>query len=149
MQTTKQLSVTLINKPGRLAALLDSLGKEKVDFRALAVMDSTERGTLRFVPDDFEAATRVLEKANVRFDVTDVLLVEVPNQVGGFRKICERLAAEHLNIDYAYTASSAGRAKGGSMAVIRLNDLAKAQKVLGENGTTHRRKPGRRPVHAR
>ena len=147
MQTTKQLSVTLINKPGRLAALLDSLGKEKVDFRALAVMDSTERGTLRFVPNDFEAATRVLEKANVRFEVTDVLLVEVPNQAGGFRKICERLAAEHLNIDYAYTAT--GHGKGGSMAVIRLNDLAKAQKVLSSNGATHRRKPGRRPVHAR
>ncbi len=149
MQTTKQLSVTLINKPGRLAALLDSLGKEKVDFRALAVMDSTERGTLRFVPKDVEAATAVLEKANIRFEVTDVLLVDVPNQSNGFRKICERLAAEHLNIDYAYTASVPGRAKGGSVAVIRLNDLAKAQRVLSENGTSHRRKPGRRPVHTR
>jgi len=149
MQTTKQLSVTLVNKPGRLATLLDALGKEKVNFRALAVMDSTERGTLRFIPDDFEAATEVLERANVRFEVTEVLLVEVPNQSGGFRKICEKLAAEHLNIDYAYTACALGRAKGGMLAVIRVNDLAKAQRVLSENGTTTRRKPGRRPVHAR
>jgi len=149
MQTTKQLSVTLVNKPGRLAALLDSLGKEKVDFRALVVMDSSDRGTLRFVPNDFDTAVRVLEKANVRFDVTEVLLVDVPNQPGGFRKICERLAAEHLNIDYAYTASIPGGAKGGSTAVFRLNDLNKARKVLSSNGATNRRKPGRRPVHAR
>ena len=52
MQTAKQLSVSLVNKPGRLATLLAALSKEKVNFRALSVMDTGERGTLRFVPDD-------------------------------------------------------------------------------------------------
>jgi len=151
MQTAKQLSVMLVNKPGRLAALLAALNKEKVNLRALAVMDSGERGTLRFVPDDFLAATQVLEKANLRSDATDVLLVDVPSQAGAFRRICERLAADHLNIDYAYCSFSAGSAsKGGVLAVIKVNDLAKAQRVLTENGSTTRRtRPGRRPVHAR
>jgi hypothetical protein len=150
MQTAKQLSVSLVNKPGRLAALLGTLNKEKVTFRALVVMDSGERGRLRFVPDDSAAAAAVLEKLNLRFETADVLLVEVPNQSGGFRKICERLAAEHLNIDYAYSAlNSEGKAKGGVLAVFKVNDLAKAQRVLTENGTSNRRKPGRRPVHAR
>lgn len=150
MQTAKQLSVSLVNKPGRLAALLGSLNKEKVSFRALAVMDSGERGRLRFVPDDWVAANKVLDKLNLRAEATDVLLVEIPNQPGGFRKICERLAAEHLNIDYAYSSlSSEGKAKGGVLAVIKVNDLSKAQRVLTENGATNRRKPGRRPVHAR
>ena len=45
MQTAKQLSVSLVNKPGRLAAMMTALGKEKVDFLALSVMDSGERGT--------------------------------------------------------------------------------------------------------
>jgi len=152
MQTAKQLSVMLVNKPGRLAALLAALNKEKVNLRALAVMDSGERGTLRFVPDDFLAASQVLEKVNLRFDATDVLLVEVPSQSGAFRRICERLAADHLNIDYAYCSFNAGSAnKGGVLAVIKVNDLAKAQRVLAENGSAARRTthPGRRPVHAR
>ncbi len=150
MQTAKQLSVALINKPGRLAALLAAMNKEKVSFRALAVMDSGERGTLRFVPHDASLAAGVLEKSNLRYDVVDVLLAEVPSQPGGFRKICERLAADHLNIDYAYTSfDSSGETKGGALAVIKVNDLAKAQRVLSENGTTARRKPGRRPAHAR
>ncbi len=151
MQTAKQLSVTLVNKPGRLAALLTALNKEKVSFRALSVMDTGERGTLRFVPDDFAAAKEILEKANLRFDAADVLVVEIPNQPGGFRKICERLAADHLNIDYAYCSfNEGGRGKGGSLAVLKVNDLAKAQRVLSENGTTSRRKqPGRRPAYAR
>ena len=35
MQTSKQLSVTLVNKPGRLATMLGALTKEKVGLRAL------------------------------------------------------------------------------------------------------------------
>jgi len=150
MQTAKQLSVSLVNKPGRLATLLTALSKEKVNLRALSVMDSSDRGTLRFVPDDADAAKEVLEKSNLRFDTSDVLLADVPNQPGAFRNICEKLAAEHLNIDYAYCSFNCGGARAGAMAVIKVNDLAKAQRVLSENGTTSRRtRQGRRPVHSR
>lgn len=149
METAKQVSVSLVNKPGRLSAMLGALVKGKVSLRALAVMDSGDRGTIRFVPDDLPAATAVLEKMNTRFEVADVLLVDVPAQQGAFQKICERLASDHLNIDYAYCSFS--RTKKGELAVVRVNDLAKAQKVLGENGTTSRRKQslqGRRPMFA-
>ena len=149
MQTVKQLSVSLVNKPGRLAAMLGALNKGKVTFRALAVMDSGDRGTVRFVPDDFATAVEILDKINVRYDAADVLLVEVPGQPGAFRKICERLAADHLNIDYAYSSfSSEGASKGGGLAVIKVNDLNKAQRILSENGAPGRRKqqPGRRPT---
>jgi hypothetical protein len=150
MQTAKQLSVSLVNKPGRLAAMLTALSKEKVNFRALSVMDSGERGTVRFVPDNFAAATKVLEQMNVRFDPSDVLLVEVPSQTGAFRKICERLAAEHLNIDYAYCSfNSAGPShgsKGGVLAVVKVNDLAKAQRVLAESSTMASRAGQRKPA---
>ena len=150
MQTAKQLSVSLVNKPGRLADMLAALNKGKVDFRALAVMDSSERGSIRFVPDDFDAAASVLEKINVRYDATDVLLVEIPSQPGGFRKICEKLAAEHLNIDYAYCSfNGGGKLKGGVLAVIKVNDLVKAQRLLSENGTTRKKMPFRRPVLTR
>jgi hypothetical protein len=149
MQTAKQLSVTLVNKPGRLAAMLTALSKSKVGFQALAVMDSGDRGTVRFVPnqEQYAAATEVLDRLNVRYEPTDVLMVEVPNQPGAFRKICERLAAEHLNIDYAYASFAERGAKGGGRAVIKVNNLLKAQKVLGENGSPIARKklPVRRP----
>lgn len=150
MQTAKQLSVSLVNKPGRLADMLAALGKGKVTFRALAVMDSGTRGAVRFVPDDVELAMSVLEKVNVRCDAADVLLVEIPSQPGGFRKICERLAAEHLNIDYAYCSfNGAGKAKGGAVAVVKVNDLAKAQRLLSENGAGQKRLPFRRAALAR
>jgi hypothetical protein len=150
MQTAKQLSVSLVNKPGRLAAMLAALNKGKVGLRALVVMDTGAQGTIRFVPDDFDAAKRVLESLNVQAEASNVLLVEVPSQPGAFRNICERLAGEHLNIDYAYS-SFVGGAKGGALAVVKVNNLVKAQRVLEENGEARPRKklPMRRPVRAR
>ena len=150
MQMAKQLSVSLVNKPGRLADMLAALGKGKVTFRALAVMDSGTRGTVRFVPDNVALAMSLLDRISIRYDAADVLLVEIPSQSGGFRKICERLAAEHLNIDYAYCSfDGAGKAKGGVLAVIKVNDLAKAQRLLSENGVSKKRLPFRRAVLAR
>lgn len=148
MQTAKQLSIFLVNKPGRLADVLAAMSKEKVDFQALCVMDSGGRGMVRFVPDDFQAAIAVLDQMNIRYEINDVVLADLPSQPNGFRHLCERLATEHLNIDYAYCSfNSSGKSKGGVSAVIKVNDLAKAQRILGEstNGR-HKRIPMRRPL---
>lgn len=151
METAKQLSVRLVNKPGRLSAMLNTLQKEKVGFRALVVMDSNDRGIVRFVPEEFEQATEVLDKMNLRYDVSDVLMVEMPKKPGGFRKLCERLAEHHLNIDYAYCAfgSDVSRQAPG-VAVIKVNNITKAQKVLSDKSTAGKQRSAvRRPVYAR
>ena len=154
MQTAKQFSVPLVNKPGRLAAVLAALSKQKVASLAFTVMAAGGRGTLRLVPDNPDLAVGALETINVKFDMTDVLHVDIPSHLSGLPKVCQRLAAEHLNIEYAYGSltSSAG-SKSGSLAVIKVNDLAKAQRVLSEsisgNGARPKKRPGRRPTYAR
>ncbi|MBC7353125.1 MAG: hypothetical protein H5U08_12260 [Thermogutta sp.] len=151
METAKQVSVKLVNKPGRLAQLLDALAKAKVRCRALVVMDSGDRGTVRFVPTESERAIKVVEQLNLPYEVADVLLVDVPKQPGGFRKICERLAEHHLNIDYAYHSFGTELgAKGGGVAVVKVNDLSKAQRVLSNNESAGKQRVSvRRPVYAR
>jgi hypothetical protein len=90
---------------------------------------------------------------NVRYEAADVLMVDVTSQSGAFRNICERLATEHLNIDYAYCsfggANGSRSSKGGGVAVIKVNDLGKAQKILTETPVASDRRPGRRPIHTR
>ena len=154
MQTAKQISVPMVNKPGRLAKVLAVLSKEKITSRAFSVMDTGSRGTLRFVPEDPDRAATALQAPNIKFEMTEVLLVEVANQTGGIRKICQRLATDHLNIEYVYgSLSSPVGAKRGGLAVIKVNDLAKAQRVLaeavGNSGPRNNKRPGRRPTYAR
>ena len=152
MEISRQLSVTLVNKPGRMAAVLDAISKAKVNVLALAIMDSGGRGRLRLIADRPKAAEEAIASLNVNYDTSDVLLLEMPHQPGAFAKICQRLSDEHLNIDYAY--SSFGAVKGskyGALAVIKVNDLSKAQRLLAESAASNQRgrRPGRRPVHAR
>jgi len=147
MQTAKQFSVSLVNKPGRLAHLLEALHKGKVALQALALMDSSERKTARFVPHDASLAATILDKISVAYDTTDVLVVEIAGQSGGLGKICERLANEHLSIDYAYCSfNGVHKVKGGCLAVVKVNDLAKAQRALSEGSTVRKKLPFRRPV---
>ena len=150
MQTAKQLSVSLVNKPGRLADMLTALNKGKVNFQGLG-----GHGFRRAGDRSLRARRRRRRRAGLGQDQHPprghrCVLVEIPSQPGGFRNICERLAAEHLNIDYAYCAfDGGGKAKGGMLAVIKVNDLAKAQRVLSENATVRKKMPFRRPVLTR
>ena len=153
MKTIKQFTVRLVNKPGRFAQVLAALSKEKITIHALCVMDSGTRGTLRLVPDDPARTQSALETINVEFDSSDVLFVEVNSQSGGLRRICQRLADEHLNIDYLYGSAGSNGSKTGQFTVIKVNDIAKAQKALQRASSAHttlpKKRPGRRPVHAR
>ncbi|MFP6659696.1 MAG: hypothetical protein VB853_16040 [Pirellulales bacterium] len=51
--------------------------------------------------------------------------------MGSLRRICERLANEQLKFDYVYCIS--GKRRGNNAAIIKVNDLTKAQKY-----STHR-----------
>ena len=89
MQTTKQISVFLENKPGRLANVLLALAREKVNITALTVMDSHEHNVLRFVADDLDKTRQVLKELSTPFAETEVLLVELRNQMRGARRFAE------------------------------------------------------------
>src|SRR5579885_433240 len=100
MQTAKQVSVFLENKPGRLANVLSALARDKVNILAMTVMDSHEHSVLRVVTSDLAKTLQALRGLGTPLGETEVLLVELRNQVGALAHVCELLAAEHINIDY-------------------------------------------------
>jgi hypothetical protein len=136
MNTRKQVTVFLENKPGRLAHVLSGLAERKINLVALSVMDRHEHGVLRFVSEDEAATAKALKDMNAQFTESDVLAVELKNQPGALAHVCERLAQEHVSIDYAY-CSSGGR-NGKVFGIFKVSNLQKAQKVLTET-PNHRR----------
>jgi hypothetical protein len=77
----------------------------------------------------------VLGSAYDRWTETQVLVMEMDNRPGAFAAAAGKLASEHVNITYAYC--SAGAAGGKTTAVFKINDLKKAQKVLGGTKAAH------------
>jgi hypothetical protein len=134
METTKQVSVFLENKPGRLANVLRALEKQKVNVTALTVMDSHEHSVLRLVTSDLPRTVAVFKELSTPYTETEVLLVELRNQPGALAHLCEVLAGEHINIDYCY-CSSGGR-NGKVYGIFKVSNSEKAVRVLG-GGNNH------------
>jgi len=147
MQTIKQITVFLENKPGRLANVLAALATQKVNLTALSVMDKQEHSVMRMVGDDPSKTAKVIHSLNTPFTETDVLLVELRNQPGALSHVCEMLAAEHINIDYAY-CSSGGR-NGKVCGIFKVSNTDKAMRVLGAPANNSARRLEKRVLRSK
>jgi hypothetical protein len=148
VETGKQISVSLENKPGRLANVLSALARDKVNITALSVMDSHEHSVLRLVTNDPAKTAQVIKALGPPYAETDVVLVELRNQPGALAHVCESLAAEHINVEYAY-CSSGGR-NGRVYGVFKVSNTEKAMRVLGDTSNNlAKRRLERRPLRDR
>ena len=147
MEFVHEVTAYLENKPGRLAKICSALAREKVDLRALSVMDTPERSVLRFVTDDLEPTKRVLNALGTEFATAEVLAVAMDNRPGALARILERLAEEHINIEYAYTSTSS--APGKSLGIFHTSNPKRALQVLTEATANGVDRGGRRPLHSR
>ena len=142
METTKQVSVFLENKPGRLANVLSALAREKVNVIALTIMDSHEHSVLRVVTSDLAKTNDVLRALNATIAETEVLVVDLRNQPGALAHVCEQLASEHVNIDYAYCSS--GGKNGKVVGIFKVSNMEKALRVLRTPAVNNSRRPDAR-----
>jgi hypothetical protein len=144
MQVETQFSVFLVNKPGVLAQVLGELARAKINIVAMTMADTTEHGVLRLIVDRPAEARKVMKKLSIPVTETDVLGVDMPNRPGSIADLCARLAAEHINVSYAYATSGASGAK--TKVVVKVADMNKAKAVLSTPISRKREATlGRRP----
>src|SRR5262249_54483896 len=104
------------------------LAREKVNVVALTIMDSHEHSLLRLVTNDVRKTSQVLDSVNAQHTESEVLVVDLRNQPGALARVCEQLALEHINIDYAY-CSSGGR-NGKVVGIFKVSNVEKALRLL-------------------
>jgi len=125
-----QFSIFMVNKPGVLAQVLGELAKAKVNMLAMTVMDSAEHGVMRAVFEQTDKARQILSRLNMPFNETDTLCVTLENKSGALAIIMEKLAKDHINVSYAYC--TAGARGGRTTGVVKVQDLQKAMRILGQ-----------------
>ena len=128
----KQLSVFVENKPGRLHAIVDALGKGGVNLRALSVADTTDFGILRVITDNNDKAQLILREMGVISKSTDVIAVCIDDQAGGLASVLEVVSAAGVGIEYMY--AFLGRTHGKAVMVIKADDASAAEKALTDKG---------------
>jgi len=144
MSVDRQFSVFLVNKPGILAQVTQALADRRINIKALTLVDSQEHGVLRLVAESGEKAGSVLRTLNIPVTETDVLCVEMANHPGALADVCNRLAQEHININYAYL--STGTKGGKTIGVFKVSDVNKAKRILDVRKPQRRIQTVRRPT---
>lgn len=123
---TKQVSVFLENKSGRLAEVCQTLGRKGVNIRALCIADTSDFGILRMIVDTPDAAVNCLRDAGFSVGETHVLAVQIPDVPGGLGEVL-RLLQDQTNVEYMYAFFTT--VEGNAVVVFRVADEA-MQKVV-------------------
>jgi len=129
MPRTTQLTLSLLSRPGTLAALARTLADAGVNIMALSAAEVSGRGKIRLLVNDSVRAKRALRKAKYRVREEPAFALRLRNKPGALARIAARLAKERSNVRSIY-ATTAGR--GSAVVVLTVGGNAtKARRALG------------------
>jgi hypothetical protein len=118
----QQLSVFLENKSGRLAEVLEILGKNEVSITALSVADTAEYGIVRIIAPEPAKVREILKQHAFTCNVSDVVSVVTPNGAKHYAKIVKVLSDQKISVEYTYAFSNGDK----TMIILRCDANQKA-----------------------
>ncbi len=128
---TKQISVFIENRQGRLGEVLKVLKENNVNILSLSLADTTEYGLLRLIVDKPELGKDKLIEDGFSTMLTDVLVIKIEHKAGSLQEFLTLISKFDVNVEYMYGLSTDGEE---ASVVLKTNDLEKATKILQENG---------------
>ena len=128
----KQVSVYAENKKGTMQKITGILLDENINILGSVTNDSAEYGIIRMVVSDPKKAVEALEEAGYLGRMTDVLGVEVEDEVGNLHKLLQALDESNIDVDYIYL--SFNRDSGKPIMVIHTEDVMEVEMCIASKG---------------
>ena len=125
---TKQLSIFLENKSGRLTEVTEALGSAGINLSAMSIAYNSDFGILRCIVSDPDKAYQVLKEQHFAVKITDVIGFQCPNVHGSLAVVLKHLSDNGVFIEYMYSFANGNVAT----VVIRPTDLETCEKILAE-----------------
>ncbi len=125
-----QMSVFLENKPGKLKEFTKILQKNDINMRALCLAEISEYGVIRVIVDDTYELSQILREEGYIYKATPVIAVEIKDEPGSLVNILDALAAEDINVAYAYAFTA--KTPGVAYIILRVDDNDAAKTALHE-----------------
>ncbi|NLY18394.1 MAG: ACT domain-containing protein [Clostridiaceae bacterium] len=137
---TRQISVFIENKIGRLAKVTQILGEYNIDISALSIADTADFGVLRLIVNNPGKAKEVLEQQGFAVSVNNVIAIEVDDRPGGLSKVLAIFDKRGIGIEYMY-AFVGYCEPGKALVIIRVENPEEALAVL-QKEDVHIKCPG-------
>ena len=128
---TKQISVFIENRKGRLGEILDVLKGNGVNILSMSLADTTEYGILRIISDKPQEGKNALAAAGFSAMLTEIFILKVPHTPGGLHNILHAISEEEINVEYMYGLSVDGE---NASIVIKTSDPEKADIIFAKRG---------------
>ncbi len=129
--TTKQISVFIENRKGRLGEILNVLTAAEVNILSMSISDTAEYGILRIISDKPQIGKQALQAAGFSGMLTEVFILQIPHEPGGLQKVLRVISDEELSVEYTYGLSLDG---GDASIVVKTSDLEKADELFARHG---------------
>lgn len=124
------LNVALENHPGSLAEVLEIISRAEINLDALEAEAQGDFGTAHIVCAKPRLAAELLRQDGYDVVEAEALELIVANKHGEIQKVCERLAANGVNVVSIFGTSPPTAGVSGRV-ILRVNNVAKAKELLG------------------
>ena len=128
---TKQLSVFIENRQGRLGEVLSVLKENKVNILSLSLADTTEYGLLRLIVNNPALGKEKLAEDGFSTMLTDVIVLKINHEAGSLQNLLTILSNNDINVEYMYGLSIDG---DEAYVVLKASNMEKADQVLASQG---------------
>ncbi len=125
--TSKQLSVFIENRKGRLSEVLQVLKDNKISIISLSLADTTEYGLLRLIVNDAINGKEVLTKEGFSTMLTDVFIINISHRVGSLQELLNVLNDNDVSVEYMYGLSIEN---DNAYVVLKTSDSVKTEKIF-------------------
>lgn len=127
---SKQLSVFIENRKGRLSEVLQVLKDNKISIISLSLADTTEYGLLRLIVNDAINGKEVLTKEGFSTMLTDVFIINISHRVGSLQELLNVLNDNDVSVEYMYGLSIEN---DNAYVVLKTSDSVKTEKIFTDS----------------
>jgi hypothetical protein len=121
----KDLTITLEDRPGRLADLGEATGRAEINIEGMCATTAGGTAEVHVLVDDAPAAREALGSAGIQVDAErDVLVIDVEDRPGTMGQVTRKVADAGANIGLAYATF------GGVKLVLGVDDFDRARSAL-------------------
>lgn len=114
--------------------ITEILLKEGINILGSVTNDSAEYGIVRMVVSDAAGASKALQEEGFICRLTEVIGVEVEDEVGNLNKMLTLLMDSNISVDYLYL--SFNRDSGKPIMVFHCEDIMEVKSCLESGGYT-------------
>ena len=132
--SVRQFNIFLENRVGGLLDVVRRFETTDVRIVSMTIIDSADVAIIRMVLSDPERAVEILERANLMFTESDLLVVQLPDGSQPLLQICKSLLSAEIGVHYAYPLLVGPH--GSQALALHVEDHEMAVQTLTNRGFT-------------